>query len=140
MQRGRASTSRPARTTPRRKPDWTDRVAGGGYFGLGAGFTWSWFSLFARWRVQLTDAADVPETLWLTAVAGVAFELDFGLRIDVSGGWARFTNLASEVDGGAVEAGLSYEFDAFWRLPLRSTQGARGRRLSASAGPCTLQP
>jgi hypothetical protein len=75
--------------------------------------TWSWFSLFARWRLQVTDAADVPETLWLTAVAGVEFELDCGLRIDVSGGWARFTNVASEADGGAVEAGLSYEFDAF---------------------------
>jgi hypothetical protein len=88
----------------------TDRVAYGGFLGVGVGVRpVRWLSLFARTRAQLSAATNVPNTLWLSGLAGAEVYVGpvvFGL----GAGYAHYRN-SVENDGDAiVEGAVSVPF------------------------------
>ena len=68
---------------------WNERLAGGGHVGTGFGMNISWFDLFARARIQLTGATNVPPTLWYSTVGGLQATIKERAKLYVAGGGGR---------------------------------------------------
>ncbi len=71
---------------------WSDRVAGGGAAGAGVAGHFSFFSVYARGRGQLTKATAVPSTLWVDGGLGVQFRLFRTLDLFAQATWFVYRN------------------------------------------------
>jgi hypothetical protein len=90
---------------------WRERAAGGAWVGSGIGLNIRWFDVFARGRVQLSTADNVPHTLWLSALFGVQGTIAQTIR--PYGGLLMYTyrnSVDQQVDGMGLEFGLSLMF------------------------------
>jgi hypothetical protein len=86
---------------------WFDRLAYGGYLGLGFGARWSWFSIFARSRAQVTRATNIPPTFWWATAAGVQFLLGDRLAIYLDTGSFGYVNEIEDLVLWMYEFGLA---------------------------------
>ncbi len=84
-----------------------DRVAGGGLAGAGVAGHFSFFSVFARVRGQLTGATNVPATGWWTAGAGIQFRIAQTVDIYAQSGPSGYVNRADQIWSVFTEAGLA---------------------------------
>lgn len=94
---------------------WTARPAGGGAAGIGFAYHLGRFAPYARARVSLTAAEQIPVTAWtiLTAGAQWRFANTFDLFADV--GYARFDNAADSAFGLAYRFGFAVLFSVWPR-------------------------
>jgi hypothetical protein len=91
--------------------DWSDRLAGGGYWGLGAAYQVK--GVFAPWiraRMQVTGADDIPATLWGSALIGV----EAGYRVVHVFAGTGIVGYANQLDDAwgwsYFEGGLAFHF------------------------------
>lgn len=93
--------------------NWANRLAGGGYVGLGLGLTWDWFSTYLRTRHQFTKAENIPLTYWYTVSLGVDFLILDRFNIYASYGLAGYQNDYDEEPAWPFlgEIGMALKFD-----------------------------
>lgn len=89
---------------------WSDRLAWGGYAGLGVGFHKSWYSLFLRARAQFTSASDIPATFWFSGMLGIGSQIANHFNWYLAGGGAGYTNSKDSEGGVLGEIGMSVQF------------------------------
>ncbi|MDD5308613.1 MAG: hypothetical protein PHU25_14945 [Deltaproteobacteria bacterium] len=92
------------------KRDSMERIAAGGYAGVGFGYRWSWFGVFLRGQYQLTGATNVPLTQWLSFAAGPQFTIFDGVYIYAAGGMWGWVNQMDDGHDGLAEIGTSVVF------------------------------
>lgn len=105
---GRGGIDRRSTGTDASEPSpWHGRLAYGGYFGIGVGYHFlRWLSLFVRGRAQLTEADEIPATLWGSAIAGP--QISFGAAaLYVAVGIAGYRNSVDDQLGYLPEVGLT---------------------------------
>ncbi len=96
-----------------------ERLAYGGFVGLGVGVRpVRWMALFARSRAQLTTANNVPNTLWISGLAGAEFLLG-PVVVGAGAGYAHYSNDTESRGDLIVELGASVPFNVW---------GPQGRR------------
>jgi hypothetical protein len=107
---------------------WHRRIAAGGYLGGGAGYHFSFFSLYARGRAQPTIADGLPLTLWCQAQGGFQFRIARTVDLFSSAGIAGFVSARRDAPAGFVwDLGVSVHFDP--RGKRERTTLRRGLRL-----------
>jgi len=85
-------------------------AAYGGYGGLGLAVRVQWFTLFGRFRAQVTDADGLPTTTWLSGLVG--FQLGMGpVFLHVAGGFGSYSNAVSDANGFLADLGLAVRWD-----------------------------
>ncbi|HEX6835384.1 MAG TPA: hypothetical protein VF334_02370 [Polyangia bacterium] len=92
-----------------------DRVAGGGYVGVGLGAQIAWFSLFARGRIEATTASNVPSTAWPSASVGMEINLRKRAALTVAGGYIGYFNDRDFANAWFYQLGVTFFIDAFPR-------------------------
>ena len=90
---------------------WPDRLAGGGYQGLGLGLHVSWFALYVRGRVEESVARNIPLTLWSSAMLGLDFTIKKLAVINLGGGYLGYQNSSERVALWFYEVGVAFYFD-----------------------------
>lgn len=91
--------------------DWTERLAYGGYLGLGLGYrVVEELQLYTRGRVEVSVASGIPRTLWGSWVAGLELDLD-PVMLHLVGGFGGFDNEVDGALGPLVELGVGIRFD-----------------------------
>lgn len=94
---------------------WSQRVAYGGYTGIGLGVRLApWVHAFARARVQVSQATQAPLTFWASGLAGPAFR--YG-RVSWYGGvgYGGYANRDDRAGTLLVETGMGVAFDVLPR-------------------------
>lgn len=92
-----------------------DRVAGGGYAGVGLGAQIAWFSLFARGRIEATTATNVPATAWPSASVGMELNVRKRAALTVAGGYIGYFNAHDFANAWFYQLGVTFFIDAFSR-------------------------
>lgn len=106
---------------------WYDRAAFGAYAGGGAGYHFSFFSLYARGRAQPSVADGLPGTLWGQAQGGLQFRIARKVDLFSSVGMAGLVNRVNHLETFMWDAGISVHFGA--RGGRRTARMGRGPRL-----------
>jgi hypothetical protein len=114
--------------------EWEERLAGGGYSGVGfGGFVVDWFALWLRTRLQVSAADAAPTTAWLTGLAGAEFDLWPVALYGGVGAWGYGNDVQTIGPGLLGEGGMAIHLD-FDRLEAppreaaaRATAPGRGR-------------
>lgn len=89
---------------------WHERLAYGGYVGLGAAYRfYEWLGLFARAQAELTDAKGVSSTFWASGVFGPNFNAG-PVSFYIAVGLGYYYNQYDSNAGLLPEAGLSVRF------------------------------
>ncbi len=101
-----------------------DRIASGGYAGVGIGAQIAWFSVYARTRLEASTATNVPTTLWPSASVGIEFNVHKRAAITLGGGYIGYVNRSDQAHAWFYQLGVTLFFDAFV-----------ARRPSAAAAP-----
>jgi len=117
----------------------TDRIAGGGYAGIGIGEQIHWFSVFARVRVEGSTATNVPTTVWPSATAGVEFNIRKRAAITLAGGYIGYTNARDTEHGWFYQLGVTAFFDARDRAAAPTTAPTPPRPPTPPPPPPPLQ-
>jgi hypothetical protein len=99
--------------------DWWSRWAVGWYSGLGVAFHASYLALFARGRVQGSGAAQVPGTLWWTALVGLAGDVLGWADVYFGAGYAGLQAGSFGIGGWFLEMGFGVDFSVG---PRRATR------------------
>ncbi len=99
-----------------------DRLAGGGYGGIGLGVQIAWVSLYARARVEMSTADNVPTTVWPSASVGAEFNYRKKFAVTIGGGYIGYVNGSDHIDAWFYQLGAVMFFDAWKprRAPERS--------------------
>lgn len=84
-----------------------DRTAGGGLLGVGVGGHFSFFSIFARGRGQVSAATGVPVTGWWTAAGGVQFRIAETVDLYAQSGPSGYVNRVEDNWGVFTEFGVA---------------------------------
>lgn len=92
-----------------------DRIAGGGYVGVGLGVQLAWLSLFARGRIEATTATNVPATAWPSASVGLELDLKKRAALTVAGGYIGYFNERDFANAWFYQLGVTFFIDAFSR-------------------------
>ena len=94
-----------------------DRVAGGGLLGLGVAGHFSFFSVFARGRGQVSTATGVPVTGWWTTGGGVQFRIAETLDLYAQSGPSGYVNRIESDWGVFTEFGVAVRIPTMgpWR-------------------------
>lgn len=87
--------------------DWYERIAGGGYAGIGGALRWRVPAIFTRLRVQPTGARNVPITVWTAWQTGVEVRFVDRVSLWASAGLASYHNRWDRLMGGVYELGLA---------------------------------
>jgi hypothetical protein len=95
--------------------DWNQRVAWGGYQGIGFGGQINWFSIYVRARIEESTAATLPLTLWPSASVGLEANILQRASIGVAGGYLGYTNAKDTENGWFYQIGVTVFLDAFKR-------------------------
>lgn len=101
---------------------WSDRVAGGGAAGAGVAGHFSFFSVYARGRSQVTSATGVPTTLWVDGGLGIQFRLFRTVDLFTQASWFMYRNRVEMIYGPSGvplwEAGLAVRIPT-WKYRRR---------------------
>lgn len=89
---------------------WKERLAWGGYAGVGLGINIKWFDIYMRGRYQQTKATHIPTTSWFSALGGIQFTIACRVKLNFAGGVATYVNDADQETGGFGEVGLGFYF------------------------------
>lgn len=90
---------------------WYTRPAAGLYAGGGAGYHFSFFSLFARTRIQGSVADGLPATLFGVIHGGMQFRIARHVDLHGSGGWFNALQARDAIGYGFWDVGLAVYFD-----------------------------
>lgn len=90
-----------------------DRVAGGGLVGVGVAGHFSFFSLFARGRGQVSTATGAPVTGWWTAGGGVQFRIVETLDVYAQSGPSGYVNRVENAWGVFTEFGVAVRIPTY---------------------------
>ncbi len=90
---------------------WTERGAGGGYVGLGAGVHAEDGALYLRGRLEVSAADRVPVTLWWTALLGLDFTLERVVALGFAVGFAGYHNDRDSAAGFVWQVQTAVLFD-----------------------------
>lgn len=108
-----------------------DRIASGGYAGIGIGAQISWFSIYARTRVEASTATNVPTTVWPSASVGIEFNFRKRAALTLGGGYIGYVNSVDKIHAWFYQIGITAFFDAF---------GPRRHSVAPAATPTPLRP
>jgi hypothetical protein len=86
---------------------WHERLAGGGYGGIGGALRWRIPAIFTRLRVQPTGAVNVPITVWTTWQSGLELRFADAVSLWASVGLADYHDRWDHGMGGIYEIGLA---------------------------------
>ncbi|MCC7539390.1 MAG: hypothetical protein IT379_24410 [Deltaproteobacteria bacterium] len=90
---------------------WSDRFAYGGYLGFGAGYRFRReIQLYARARIEVATATNIPTTTWGSALGGIELAFD-PVLLHLAAGWGGYHNSRDHVTGPLVEIGFGFRFD-----------------------------
>jgi hypothetical protein len=103
-----------------------DRVAGGGYAGVGVGAQIAWFSIYGRSRFEVSGATNVPVTVWPSVSLGLEANLRKHAALTLGGGYLGYANAVERIHAWFYQIGVTIMFDAF---------APRGRAPSAASPP-----
>jgi opacity protein-like surface antigen len=103
--------------------EWNERLAAGSYVGGGIAFHVSFFSIFARGRVQVSFSEGLPMTLWGSSVVGLAFDILSWVDLYGAVGVAGLHNDMFAVTGFIAEVGVSVT------IPTRRADQPVGQRV-----------
>jgi hypothetical protein len=95
--------------------NWSDRIAWGGYQGIGLGLQINWFSIYGRVRFEESTATNIPTTIWPSASLGLEANILSRAAITVGGGYIGYANGNDHENGWFWQLGVSVFFDAFKR-------------------------
>lgn len=90
---------------------WQDRIAFGGYGGIGVGVHIHWFSLYARGRVEVSRATGIPVTYWPSVSGGMEFDIARIVQLSAGGGYLGYYNDSDRASGFFYQVGLNVQFD-----------------------------
>ncbi len=94
-----------------RSGPWYRRPAFGAYFGAGVGLHLKWFSFFGRMRFQVSNARDVPTTMWASGVAGVQISILRSFHIHFGAGRGGYWNEKESMTFDILDMGVSISFN-----------------------------
>jgi opacity protein-like surface antigen len=92
---------------------WHERLAGGGYAGLGLGARYAWFAWSLRGRAQVSRATGIPTTFWYSAMTGPQFTIMDHVMLYAGAGVAGYTNRHDDEFGFLVDAGIGVRWNLF---------------------------
>jgi hypothetical protein len=88
-----------------------ERIAWGGYQGVGLGAQIRWFSIFGRFRVEESKATNVPTTLWPSFSVGMEFRVHDQVALNLGAGVMAYTNSRDNAFGFFYQFGVTLFFD-----------------------------
>jgi len=110
---GQGATDNPCPALPLDGRSAQERLAYGGFAGIGVGIRpLRWMNVFARTRVQLTTATNVPNTIWMSGLVGAEFTLG-PVVLGGGVGYAHYTNDVESQGDAIVELGAAIPFTVF---------------------------
>lgn len=89
---------------------WFDRAAFGAYAGGGVGYHLSFFSLYARGRVQPTVSDGLPRTLWGATQGGFQFRIAKVVDLFAAAGVGGFVTGGDRTTGFVYDVGIAVHF------------------------------
>jgi hypothetical protein len=92
--------------------EWSRRLAGGGYQGLGLGLHVRWFSFYVRGKVEETIARNIPLTVWPSTLLGIAFDIKHQASLDLGAGYLAYWNAVDHEHGLIYQIGVTLYLDA----------------------------
>ena len=96
---------------------WNDRIAWGGYQGIGFGLHARWFAIYLRGRVEESTATNVPLTIWGSGTLGLDFDIVHRVVLSVAGGAAGYWNNTQSQAGVLGQAAITVYLDYQPRPP-----------------------
>jgi hypothetical protein len=93
---------------------WNQRLAYGGYQGVGLGLQAHWFSIYLRGRVEESKATNIPLTLWPSFLIGMEANIKRRAAINAGTGLMWYTNSADHSEAFWIfQLGFSVFIDGY---------------------------
>ncbi|MBN2495678.1 MAG: hypothetical protein JXR96_13880 [Deltaproteobacteria bacterium] len=89
---------------------WSDRIAYGGYMGLGIGYHWTVVTMYFRFRFAASKATHIPIRYWTGLSGGVRLQPYPWLFFTIGGSILFYFNEYETSFGTAPELGVGFSF------------------------------